>query len=166
MSPLHFVQWLNSTAWSTYLREADNPFPIIESVHVLALGFSVGTILWVDLRLMGVVFRRVRASQVMKQLEPWAIGGFVAMVVSGLLLFFAEPVKAYINWAFRVKMCLLVLAGLNVWIFHKGIYKRVEEWDANLAVPWQAKLTGCLSLVLWLGIIVCGRWVAYFGRPF
>lgn len=129
---------------------------------MLALGFSVGTILLVDLRLMGLVFRRVRTSDVMNQLEPWAIGGFIAMFASGILLFFAEPLKAYTTIAFRIKMVLLVLAGLNVWIFHKGIYQRIQQWDEAKVIPWEAKMTGYVSIALWLGIIVCGRWTAYF----
>ena len=104
MSVFSFIQWLNDTAWSTALRERDNPFPTIESIHVLALAFSVGTILLVDLRLMGLLFRRIRASDLIDQLEPWAIGGFTAMFVSGLLLFYAEPLKAYTTLAFRIKM--------------------------------------------------------------
>jgi hypothetical protein len=161
-SPLSFVTWLNDTPWSIALRENDNPFPVIESVHVLALGVSVGTILWVDLRLMGVGFKRVRALDVIQQLEPWAIGGFIVMFASGLLLFFAEPLKAYTTLAFRIKMVLVALAGLNVWLFNNGIFRRIEQWDEATSVPWQAKMTGWLSLVLWLGIIVCGRWTAYF----
>lgn len=162
MSVFSFMRWLNDTSWSTALREGDNAFPTIESVHILALAFSVGTILIVDLRLMGLVFRRVRASDLIDQLEPWAIGGFIAMFVSGILLFYAEPLKAYTTLAFRIKMVLLVFAGLNVWGFHKGIYQRIQDWDEAMVLPWQAKMTGYLSLTLWLAIIVCGRWTAYF----
>jgi len=162
MSFLQFIQWLNDTHWSTALREGDNAFPIVESFHILALGFSVGTIMLVDLRLMGLSFRRVRASDLIRQFEPWAMGGFSVMLLSGLLLFFAEPLKAYTTIAFRIKILLLILAGLNVWLFHKGIYRRVAQWDDAAVVPWQAKLTGYSSLILWLGIIVCGRWTTYF----
>jgi hypothetical protein len=157
-----FIQWLNDTAWSTALREGDNAFPVIESFHILALGFSVGTIMLVDLRLMGLLFRRSRASDLIKQLEPWAIGGFTVMFISGVFLFLAEPMKAYTTIAFRIKVVLLILATLNVWLFHRGIYRRVTEWDEGSTIPWQAKMTGYMSMILWLGIIVCGRMTAYF----
>jgi hypothetical protein len=159
---LGFFQWLNDTPWCTALREGDNAFPVIESFHILALGFSVGTIMLVDLRLMGLLFRRSRATDLIKQLEPWAIGGFTVMFISGLFLFFAEPLKAYTTIAFRVKVVLLILAGLNVWLFHRGIYRRVSSWDDAVSPPWEAKMTGYASIILWLGIIVCGRWTAYF----
>src|SRR6266404_8148737 len=115
---LQFIQRLNDTHWSTALREGDLAFPIIESFHILALGFSVGMIMLVDLRLMGLSFRRIRASDLIQQFEPWAMGGFAVMIISGLLLFFAEPLKAYTTIAFRIKVLLLILAGLNVWLFH------------------------------------------------
>jgi hypothetical protein len=162
MSLLQIIQRLNDTHWSTALREGDLAFPIIESFHILALGFSVGMIMLVDLRLMGLSFRRIRASDLIQQFEPWAMGGFTVMIISGLLLFFAEPLKAYTTIAFRIKVLLLILAGLNVWLFHRGIYHRVSQWDDSTILPWQAKLTGYSSLILWLGIIVCGRWTAYF----
>jgi hypothetical protein len=162
MSLLKLIQWLNGTIWSTALREGDNAFPIIESFHVVALGFSVGLIMLVDMRLIGIVLRRVRASDLIRELEPWAIGGFAVMLISGALLFLAEPLKAYNTIAFRIKLALLVAAGVNVWLFHRGIYKQIDSWDANGFVLWQVKLTGYLSLIIWLGVIVCGRWIAYF----
>jgi len=75
---LTFVQWLNDTPISVYLRESDWPFPIIETVHILGLGFSVGTIMWLDLRLLKLAVREVPVADVIEQLEPWAIGGRLA----------------------------------------------------------------------------------------
>src|SRR5580704_18821659 len=82
---LSFVQWLNDTRISVYLRESDWPFPIIETVHILGLGFSVGTVMWLDLRLLGLAMRKAPVSDVIEQLEPWAMGGFAVMMVSGSL---------------------------------------------------------------------------------
>jgi hypothetical protein len=159
---LSLVTWLNQLPFSVWLREMPYPFPIIETVHILALGASFGTILWVDLRLMNVVMRDRRVSDVIGQLEPTAIIGFAAMFLSGSLLFFSEPLKAYMTWAFRVKAVMLVLAGINIWFFHRGIYTTIHQWDRKKALPWQARFTGLSSLLLWLGIIIAGRWTAYF----
>jgi hypothetical protein len=92
---LSFVQWLNDTPLSVYLRESDWPFPIIETIHILGLGFSVGTIMWLDLRLLGLAMREAPVTDVIEQLEPWAIGGFAVMFVSGSLLILSEPLKCY-----------------------------------------------------------------------
>jgi hypothetical protein len=161
---MHLVdlfQWLNDSAFSTWLREEDWPFPIIETIHLLALGMSVGTILWVDLRLMGFVTKRHPVSDIVGQLEPWAIPGFVVMFISGLLLFISEPMKCYTTLAFRLKAIMLVLTALNVWYFHAKVYPGVAEWDETAALPLQAKMVGFVSMVLWFGIIIAGRWTAY-----
>jgi hypothetical protein len=159
---LNFAKWLNETGISVYLRESDWPFPIIESVHILALGFSVGTIMWVDLRLMGLTMKKEPVADVVEQLEPWAIPGFIAMFISGFLLLLAEPLKSYTNTTFRFKAAFIVLAALNVMYFHRKVAHNMDEWDRN-DQPWRAKMVGAVSLVLWLGICILGRWYAYFG---
>jgi hypothetical protein len=162
MSLLHFAQWLNETSWSVYLRESDWPFAIIETVHILGLGLSVGVIMWVDLRLVGLALRRQRASDVISQLEPWAKGGFAVMLISGSLLLLAEPLKGYTRVSFRLKVAMLILAALNFLYFDTRVRQALKEIDAALTLPWRARLVGYLSLALWLGIIFCGRWMAYF----
>ena len=162
MSILSFVTWLNDTSWSVYLRENDYAFAMIETIHILGLAFSVGLIMWIDLRLIGASMKRVRASHVIGGFEPWAVGGFLVMVVSGTLLLFSEPLKCYNAVSFRIKAVLLVLAGLNVWFFHAKVFPNIGEWDASGHTPaWRARMVGILSLTLWLGVIVAGRWTAY-----
>jgi hypothetical protein len=157
-----FVQWLNETRFSMALREGDWSFAVIETVHILGLGFSVGTIVWVDLRLIGLAMRRERVTDVISGLEPWAMGGFVVMFLSGIMLLLAEPLKAYSRLAFRLKVVMLILAAMNVLVFHRGVYRTIAQWDEAEVLPWQAKVSGYLSLILWLGIIIAGRWTAYF----
>jgi len=165
VSPLEFFRWLNETPLSVYLRDSDYPFFVIETVHLLALGFSVGTILWVDLHLVGFSMKRERMSDVVGQFERPAVVGFVVMFASGFLLFLAEPLKAYITTAFRIKMVMLIFAGLNVLYFHSKVYPAVAEWDGTVAAPWRARMVGIVSMTLWLTIIICGRWTAYFSVP-
>ena len=157
-----FAKWLNETPLSTALREKDWPFAIIETFHILGLGFSVGTIVWVDLRLIGVAMRRERVTDIIQGLEPWALGGFLVMFLSGVLLLIAEPLKAYSRLAFRLKVVMLLLAAINVLWFHRGAYRSITQWDEANVLPWQARITGYVSLILWLGIIIAGRWTAYF----
>jgi hypothetical protein len=156
-----FCQWLNGTPWSTYLRESDYPFPIIETFHVIGLAVSVGVIMWLDLRFLGVVMPDEPISSVVGQLEPWATGGFAIMFVSGSLLFLSEPMKCYNTLAFRLKVIMLILAGLNVMYFHAKLCARLSEFDKLAKPPWQLKMVAILSFVFWFGIIIAGRWTAY-----
>jgi hypothetical protein len=114
-----------------------------------------------DLRLLGVTFRSARASVVAARLEPWIIFGFVLMVTSGSLLFYAIPVRTFRNIFFRIKVAMLILAGINVWVFHATIYRHVGAWDLDPVPPKRARMAGGLSLALWAGIVVAGRMIAY-----
>lgn len=159
---LAFCQWLNDLPFSQALSESDWAFPIVESVHVLALTLMVGTVALVDLRLLGVAFTRVRVSDVAGQLLPLTWIGFAVMAASGLALFASEAVRLAGNAAFQLKLVLLVLAGLNPLIFHATIYRHVATWERAPTIPRRVKISALASLILWSGIIVCGRMIAYF----
>ena len=114
-----------------------------------------------DLRLLGVTMRNTPLSEVAGRLIPWATAGFVLMVASGALLFYAIPVRTFQNIFFRVKVAMLILSGLNAWFFHSTVYRRVAEWDLDPVPPKRARVAGGLSLTLWAGIVVAGRMIAY-----
>ena len=106
--------------------------------------------------------RQSGASNLNEQLLPWAWSGFALMVIGGLLMFSSEAVKVYANGAFRLKMCLILLAGINALVFQTTVYKTVDKWDLLPRPPIGARLAGSvLSLVLWVGVIFAGRWIAY-----
>ncbi len=161
MSLLAFFARLADSSWSTGLHESRYAYDLIESIHVWALCLFFGLAVMFDLRLLGWTMRRVPVSEVARRLLPWTVVGFIIMVISGTLLFSAIPLRSYQNIFFRVKMLMLLLAGLNVWIFHSGVFKGVEKWDLDVAPPRAARVAGVLSLVLWIGIVLSGRMIAY-----
>ncbi len=156
-----FVQWLASTRASIALHESQYMYPLVESTHVLTLCLFVGTAVMLDLRLLGLTMRQVPASEVIRRLLPWTRAGFAIMVVTGALLFFAIPVRTYHSIFFRLKVAMLILAGLNVWIFHTRVRPTVAAWDLQAVPPRGARVAAIASLVLWAGIIVAGRMTAY-----
>jgi hypothetical protein len=158
---LGFCQWLGSTAWSIALHESIWVYPIVESVHVLTLCLFLGLVVMVDLRLLGVSMLKTPASEVIGRLTPWTITGFTIMVISGSLLFYAIPVKAYLNIFFRLKVLFLLMAGVNTAFFHLAIFRGIGEWDLDTRPPLRARLAGGVSLMLWALIVVAGRMIAY-----
>jgi len=160
MSLLSLAQQIQAWPSSTAIRET-LWYPIIESVHVLGIVFVLGTAGVLDLRLLGRVMRRHPVSQVAQQLLPWTFGGFAIMMLSGLVLVYTEPVKTYHSFWAPIKLGLLILAGLNAWIFQIGVYRSVDKWDGAAVPPLGAKLAGAFSLVLWVGIVMAGRLIAY-----
>jgi hypothetical protein len=147
---------------STALRESDAVFPVIETFHVLAITLIAGTIVTVDLRVGGLIFRDQPLSRITRALLPYTWYGFVIMVVTGLPLFAAEAAKLYGNPAFRVKLLLLGLAGLNALLFHLTVYGRLHEQYQHSAAPLPARMFAAVSAVLWSGVIVSGRLIAVF----
>jgi hypothetical protein len=154
-------QWIYDWPASTFLRESDNAFPVIETAHVLSVSLIAGSIAALDLRLMGAIFRDEPVERIAATLLPWTWYGFVLMVLTGLPLFASEAVKLYPNPAFRLKLALLTLAGLNALLFHLTTYRSVRSWGAG-PVPSSARGFGVISLLLWSGVIVSGRLIAVF----
>jgi hypothetical protein len=160
-----FLQWLHDTQFSTTMRESLWAEPIVETIHVLTLTLFLGFAVLLDLRLLGVAMRRRRMSEVLRQLNPWLIAGFVVMIVTGVLLFSGDPISFYSTTFFKVKMIMLVLAGLNVVIFNSTIGRRTAEWDLDPKTPRGAKVAGVVSIVLWVAIVAAGRAIAYAIPP-
>ena len=158
----HLCQILYDSNFGTALRESDYAFSIVESVHVLSITLLVGTIALLDLRMLGVVLRQVSVTRIARTVFPLVWTGFTIMFISGSLLFWAEAAKMYVNPAFRIKIVLLALVGLNPLIFHTTVYRRVHEWETLPRSPWRARAAAAASIILWAGVIVAGRAIAYF----
>lgn len=165
MSFISFLQWLDATHFSQWMRGSVLAEPIVETVHVLTLTLFLGFAVLLDLRLLGVCMRRRRVSEVLDQFNPYLFVGFAIMIVSGVLLFAGDPLDFYGTIFFKVKMILLVFAGLNVLVFNATIRKKVAEWDLAPKTPQAAKIAAVVSLVLWAAIVAAGRAIAYAIPP-
>lgn len=161
MSVVRLVEWLGNTSWSTALHESRYVFLLVLMTHVLTLSVFVGTAVMIDLRLMGRTMTRVPVSQVITRLLPWSEAGFAVMMITGALLFYAAPLSRYENIFFRAKMAALLLAIVNIWMFRRGVYRQVDQWDRDPIPPRRVRIAGALSLILLATIITAGRMMAY-----
>lgn len=146
---------------ATSIRESETAFPVIQTVHVIGIALMAGTIAIVDLRLIGALFRKLPAVTIARPLLPLTWIGFGLVFISGALLFMAQAEKIYGNTFLRIKLALLVIAGLNVILFHATTYKAIESW-AEGPTPAAARVAGLASLLLWASVIITGRFIAYF----
>ena len=158
---LEFCHWLDQTAVGAAIRQSLWLFPAIETVHLLGMAALVGTITVLDLRLLGWAMPQRRVSQVAARLLPWAWLGFGVQVVTGALLFSSEAVKIYGNPAFRLKMLLLLLAGVQAVIFQTVVYRKLTAWDERPSPPVMAKVMGTISILLWVAIVTAGRFIGF-----
>jgi hypothetical protein len=147
----HACQWLAESWLGTYIRESDNLFSAIETAHVLGVAVSVGVIAIADLAVLRVLFAHYSIREVLDPLVKISWIGFGVMALSGVLLFWSEADKLYYNAAFRLKLLLLAMLGINQWIFHR--------WSAASRRGQQVQAV--ISLSLWTGVIVLGRAIAY-----
>src|ERR1700757_511253 len=158
---LEFCQWLDQTAVGSTIRQSLWLFPAIETVHLLGMAALVGTITVLDLRLLGWTMPQRRVSEVVPRLLPWAWLGFGVQVVTGALLFSSEAVKIYGNPAFRLKMLFLLLAGIQALIFQTVVSRKLPAWDDRPAPPVMARITGMISMLLWIAIVTAGRFIGF-----
>jgi hypothetical protein len=161
VSLLQIAQGIEHSRIGTAIRESVWAFSILNLVHLLGLTVAAGTIIYWDLRLLGFGLRRSAVSEVGRQLLPWTWGGFSVMFISGSLLAWCEAGRLYSNLFFQVKMLFLLLAGVNVLIFHFTVYRSVAAWDNAPVTPLHARIAGGLSLALWFGLIAAGRAIGY-----
>jgi hypothetical protein len=158
---LRLCEWLQQTPISVSIRESIWVFPILDAVHCVGIVLIAGTIVIVDLRLLGFGMRRESVSSVIAQVLPWTLFGFAFMFVTGSLLAWAEPVKLYHSVFFRWKLLFLALAGLNALLFHYGIYRGAVRWDDATFTPARARLAGAVSIACWISVIAAGRAIGY-----
>jgi hypothetical protein len=159
------VALLENSGLADNVRENDLLFPVVESIHVLAICLVVGSILVVDLRLLGLASTRWPVSRLTRAILPLTWIAFVVAVASGGLMFISNATKYLGNGFFVAKMILIGIAGLNMVVFHFVGARDLSKWDDQLRPPFSARLAGGLSLLLWVAVVACGRWIGFTMQP-
>lgn len=161
MSLQSVCAWIQAQPLSMTIADSAWLFPTIESLHVIALTLVVGSIAVVDLRLLGLRTGGSPVTGLTRHVLPFTWGAFALAAVTGSLMFCSQAVTYYGNAPFRAKLALLVLAGVNMAVFHLAAYRDVARWDAAARPPLAARLAGAISLATWTGVVFLGRWIAF-----
>jgi hypothetical protein len=165
-----FLEWLQYvpgaidgdpyTSWSQRFAGSLHLWALTEGTHVVSLMLFAGTILLVDLRMLGLAFRDIPYSTLNNRVLPMTVAGFALVAATGALLFFSNPLQYYHSVFFRIKMIFLIIAAANIFWFHYGTQKSQAEWDARTSPPIPVKLAAAVSLACWALVIVFGRLTA------
>jgi hypothetical protein len=158
----HFCVWLQHTSVGVNVSESLWLFPLIETVHIWGIICLVGCTGVLDLRLLGLILTNERITELHNRLIKWTWFGFAVMLTSGSFMFASEATKMYENGAFRVKMLLIIAAGLNAMVFELIASRNIANWDIGRSAPALGKFCACFSLIAWVGVIAAGRWIAYW----
>jgi hypothetical protein len=159
LTPL--VEAAQNSAISEWLRTSLKAVAIVNALHVISIATVFGTIFLVDLRLLGIPNVKRAFSRVHHELLPWTWGAFGIAAITGVLLFMVNAVTYQRNTAFWLKMATIVLAGINMAVFELRTLKSVPTWDVGVKPPNAARLAGALSILLWIAVIVFGRWIGF-----
>ncbi len=135
-------------------------YPAVEIIHIIGFVTLVGSIIMLDLRLLGLS-KALPVRALARHVLPWTLGALILIVPTGLLMFIAHAGELIGNTAFITKMSLLFGAGINSALLHDGVFRNAAAWDQNAAVPRAAKMHALISLTIWIGVLACGRLLAY-----
>jgi hypothetical protein len=151
---------LETTGAGRFMRESLWAFPIAEAIHIMAFAIVVGSIVVLDLRLLGLS-RRIPVAKLSAHIVPWTLGAFAVAVASGLSMFTAHTADYLTNPVFMLKMGLILAAGVNAAMLHVGAMQSGAAWDIDAGTPLRVKVAAGASILLWLSVIACGRLLAY-----
>lgn len=155
------LKWLAATALAGRIRDSLLLFPLLESAHVLGLALVFGTILVVDLRLLGAASGHRRFERVASDIFKWTWGAFALTAVTGSLMFITNAPVYYHNFYFRTKMVLLVIAALNMAVFELTAGREIHGWGHAPSAPAAGKAVAVVSLAVWIAIIFMGRMIGF-----
>jgi hypothetical protein len=155
---LPLFTWADHTAIGMVIRASRWLFPVIEAFHLVALALLGGTVLIVDMRLLGWGLRSRPVSELASDMQPWMVAGLLVMLSSGFLLFLSEPKKLYDNLPFQIKMVFLLLAI----VYTFTIRRRLLRSNVDLAWPARSRLAGGVSIALWSVVGFMGRGIGFW----
>lgn len=156
---------IQQSAFFTNVRQSELFYPTVMATHLTCIAIFGGMILMTNLRLMGLALTSMPLASVIDSMRNWKRGGFVLMVSCGILLAGSRLDSYYANPFLQTKLSLLVLIGIHGLVFRRSVYFGAAEIDRLPKLPLRAKVAGALSLALWLGVVTCGRWIAYYDAP-
>lgn len=152
--------WLEKSALADVIRQWLWLYPVIETIHIISLAILFGSVVMFDLRLLGFS-RHILVTDMAQHLLPWSYLSFAVVVLSGFLMFAVDATEIAVNPAFRLKLLLLTGTGVNAAFFHGVVFKSVKFWNLGVTTPVLVRAIAVISVVLWTGVIICGRLIAY-----
>lgn len=135
--------------------------PIVQTVHILCVSAVMGSVVLIDLRVLGLALPSQPTSELVRRLMPWTWGALPLLAISGLVFIVAQPERYFTNPVFRLKFAMLAPAIALAIVFHRAVTHATDFWDRTRGRRRAAKAIAAVSLFLWIGVAMAGRWIAY-----
>jgi uncharacterized membrane protein len=159
------MEWLEATSLAVFIHDRPWAFTTLEVIHVIAISLVIGTIMLVDLRLLGFASTKRPFVEFARGILPITWFAFAIAALTGSLMFVSKATDYYVNPTFLIKMSLIVVAGINMLIFEFGTVRGVREWNLKSIPPRSARLAGGISLACWIAVLIFGRWTGFIVLP-
>jgi hypothetical protein len=158
----HFAEWLSLTVPSVFIQNHNAwLIPAIQSIHIVAIGIVMGSVLLIDLRILGWAGTDQTLGQTTRRFAPWLTGGLCLLLATGILMVIGEPVRELVTFSFWLKMFLVALSTAIALVFLTRVRKREAEWEETILGRRSTKWMAILVFLIWVFIIVLGRLIAY-----
>ena len=157
-----FAEWLSTTALSVFIQNNNAwAIPAIQSIHIIGIGVVVGSVFMIDLRILGWAGMDQSLRQTTNRFGPWLTGSLWLLLATGILMVVGEPVRELVTVSFWLKMFLVAVGALVAMIFQKSLRRHEQHWEETLVKRGSVKTLAILTFLVWMGIIVLGRLIAY-----
>jgi uncharacterized membrane protein len=156
-----FLETLQASSWAVFIHKTPWAFTAVQVTHFFTVSLVLGTIVIVDLRLLGLAATKRPFAELSRQLLPFTWAAFVLTVMTGLLMFISQATEYFVNPVFWIKMSVIVLAGINMMIFEFITVRDVQKWNLDPTPPPRARLAGGISIACWVVVVVLGRVISF-----
>jgi hypothetical protein len=156
-----FALWLASTPPSVFIQEHNAwAIPAIQTVHIVGIALVMGSVLMIDLRILGLAWTEQTLRQTTGRFGPWLTGSLWLLLATGLLMVVGEPVRELVSFSFWLKMALVAIGALVAVSFQRALSRQERQWESRAAQP-SIKLLAVVTFFVWIGVIFLGRLIAY-----
>jgi hypothetical protein len=157
-----FAEWLSTTFPSVLIQQNNSwAIPAIQSIHIVGIGVVLGSVFMIDLRILGLAGMDQTLGQTTRRFGPWLTGSLWLLLITGLLMVIGEPVRELVTISFWLKMFLVIAGTLIAFFFQRTLRKHERMWEEALASRASVKALAIVTFLIWAGIIVLGRLIAY-----
>lgn len=157
-----FALWLASTPPSVFIQEHNAwAVPAIQSVHIVGIALVMGSVLMIDLRILGLAWTDRTLQQTTNRFGPWLTGSLWLLLVTGLLMVVGEPVRELVSFSFWLKMALVAFGAVVAVSFQRALRRHEPQWERRVAHGSSLKVMAVATFFVWIGVIFLGRLIAY-----
>ena len=157
-----FALWLATTSPSVFIQEHNAwTIPAIQSVHIVGIALVMGSVLMIDLRILGLAWADQTLRQTTRRFGPWLTGSLWLLLATGLLMVIGEPVRELVTFSFWLKMTLVAIGALVAVLFQRTLRRHERQWEDTLVHRSSVKALAIVTFLTWACIIVLGRLIAY-----